>query len=266
MSENTIIALITAVGVILTAIVTFYNINKNIKIEQITKERAKWREEIRRISKDLVSLDYATKNPSKLLKITQKKYSLLAELEMRLNPYDEQDKEILRAAKEEFSDKGDQHKFIHLITCLLKHDWERAKRESSTFNVKRKIDIDSEHKQNLNCIQSIIYCFSSIFGIVFASFNVWYFYSDFAIEILLSISQLIAIISSFYIYIIYYLSKKLEFNIGFWLALAMFSVVFSYFWTYVNSPNGFSLHDFISLGMIVPATLWVVIVLCNLDN
>ena len=89
MSEGIVIAGITVLGVVFTAIVAFFNFNKNIKIEQITKERTKCREEIRRISKELISLDYSIKLPNEILKVTQIKNSLLAELEMRLNPYDD---------------------------------------------------------------------------------------------------------------------------------------------------------------------------------
>ena len=37
MSEGIVIAGITVLGVVFTAIVAFFNFNKNIKIEQITK-------------------------------------------------------------------------------------------------------------------------------------------------------------------------------------------------------------------------------------
>ena len=184
MSENIIIAFITVFGVVLTVLVTFYNFNKNIKIEQITKERTKWREEIRCISKELISLNYSMKLPDEIIKLSKIKDSLLAELEMRLNPYDDYDTDILGYAKKDLSIKENRDMFILSISFLLKQDWERGKKEagfsyySDTTPRVKSVDFKKNKKQELSCKGKMcyyIYCiigfFISLYFIVLINFN-----------------------------------------------------------------------------------------------
>lgn len=105
------------------------NSDKAVRVENITKERMKWRDEIRRIAEEIAEVK---SSPDAAM------YSKLRiELVTRLNPTDKYDKEILECFDSYCNDAENSENLIALgnrIALLLKHDWERAKWEASPAN------------------------------------------------------------------------------------------------------------------------------------
>jgi hypothetical protein len=115
------------VAAVIAGIVTLRTTARNIKVEHVTKERAKWREKVR--AKAIQVHRAAVNN----------EWGRVAELRLVftliLNPFDQEDQAILNligtlettelkeAALREFGDR---------VALLLKHDWERAKSEASS--------------------------------------------------------------------------------------------------------------------------------------
>jgi hypothetical protein len=98
---------------------------RNIKIENITKERAKWRDKVRKIA--LAVQKDAVKPDATALEEHHLQFSLI------LNPFDNEDCGILRLIREFKSDASESRltEFADRIALLLKHDWERAKWEAN---------------------------------------------------------------------------------------------------------------------------------------
>ena len=124
-----IISLILGSGVVSSFVTSFINKiqnDKNIKIENITKERKAWRDKIRDLTKEINIKFY--KNEFLEIKF------LISDFETRLNPTDEEDKQIIellysitRLNKD--NDESKIKEFNKRIALLLKHDWERVKKE-----------------------------------------------------------------------------------------------------------------------------------------
>jgi hypothetical protein len=97
-----------------------------IQIENITKERAKWRDNIR--DQALAVHKAARVNDIALLG------ELRLSLSLNLNPTDREDAGILKVidmmAKEIQPDDRMGQEFADRVALLLKHDWERAKCEA----------------------------------------------------------------------------------------------------------------------------------------
>lgn len=118
-----------AIPVVITAFVTWHIASKRFLVENVTEERRKWREKVRetalRVHDAIISDDKA--------KIRR----LRNEFRTRLNPADPDDKEIIKCicshddTEENRLDRAE--KFARRIALLLKHDWERAKREARIF-------------------------------------------------------------------------------------------------------------------------------------
>lgn len=118
----------SVVGGLIAGLVALRSNERNIQIENVTQERAKWREKIRMKSVEV----YEAVTSSNSNKISQ----LHLEFSLNLNPFDQEDKDILSVVKElqncekqgvkltEFSDR---------VALLLKHDWDRAKHEAKPF-------------------------------------------------------------------------------------------------------------------------------------
>lgn len=68
------------------------------------------------------------------------------EIRLRINPKDEEDQKIVKCMKniiegDENTQEKDKEKLEELVSNLLKHDWERAKREASSWKLfKKKIE------------------------------------------------------------------------------------------------------------------------------
>ncbi len=107
---------------------------RTIEIEQITKERAKWRKRMRKLTKDIACAYF----DNKIEAIPGKIAGLRAQLATSINPVDDQDdRKILEHFDDLFSgNKSDLNIFSKRISLLLKHDWERVKWECKPIYVK----------------------------------------------------------------------------------------------------------------------------------
>ncbi|HHQ4712151.1 TPA: hypothetical protein ACSP78_003119 [Aeromonas veronii] len=113
---------------LVAGLVTLRASERKIAMEHITKQREIWRDKIR------------TKSLNVTTSIENKSLSRLSELHTEffhlLNPLDQMDTEILNLLKEFKENKLDEQKhieFIQRISLLLKHDWQRAKREAKPW-------------------------------------------------------------------------------------------------------------------------------------
>lgn len=112
-------------GSLVTIIFNRYDSDKKIIIENITKERQKWRESIRNLVLEVN--EYCNNNDFKKIN------SIQAQFQVLINPYDNNDKKIIELLGE--LQKGDKNRELLLIfndsiSKLLKHDWDRVKKET----------------------------------------------------------------------------------------------------------------------------------------
>ena len=146
-------------GVLIALIRHFFKIYN----EDISKERIKWREKIRKLSQEIVCFDGNR----------TKAYKLYASLHNRLNPRDEDDKKILDNAKQILQLSTIKNKnlldklreeFIEGISLLLKDDWERSKFESSLLSLLPLIKYKNNRRdeKTLYKFESSIDCLKSL--------------------------------------------------------------------------------------------------------
>jgi hypothetical protein len=123
------VATILSSGVIagvVAGFVTLRTSERNISIENITKQRQVWRDKIRSLTINISSA-YSNHEYAKI-----KLYYI--ELQLLLNPDDDDDKDILDTVwgmQEEFIENLDIE-LSEKVALLLKHDWERAKLEAKS--------------------------------------------------------------------------------------------------------------------------------------
>lgn len=133
---------------------------KKFQLHYITNERAKWREKIKDITKELIEIQLkvpedqlAEKGSSYKSDIRYKK--CIAKLQPNINPYSvlyskedkgyyEKDGHIYDIIKKQ--DEGDLDDLIIYLTFLLKYDWERSKEETLSKNISD--DYKDEEKNN----------------------------------------------------------------------------------------------------------------------
>jgi hypothetical protein len=99
---------------------------RNIKVANVTRERAKWRNKVRDRALEIHRAISEGKD--------------LAELHLQLaliiNPLDREDRAILRLIEKppaQESREATLRELTERVSLLLKHDWERAKWESSSI-------------------------------------------------------------------------------------------------------------------------------------
>ena len=121
----------TVIAGIVAAIVSWWIAERSILVENITKERAKWRDRIREHSAEAQTA-IITSNKMELSR-------LRSTFRLLLNPHHDEDKSIINSIQ---VDKDDPEKkaeeFTRRISLLLKHDWERSKREAKPIFLKGK--------------------------------------------------------------------------------------------------------------------------------
>lgn len=114
------------ISALVSGFVARRNSERAIQIENITKERAKWRDKIRELAL-AVHNAARERNASSL-------GELRLSLSLNLNPTDPEDAGILRVIgtlmKAEQPDEKCSHEFADRVALLLKHDWDRAKCEA----------------------------------------------------------------------------------------------------------------------------------------
>ena len=114
------------ISALVSGFVARRNSERAIQIENITKERAKWRDKIR---------EHATVVHRVA---TERNYAKLSELRLslslNLNPTDKEDRAILNAIsglqESKPLDADVPREFWDRLALCLKHDWDRAKREA----------------------------------------------------------------------------------------------------------------------------------------
>jgi len=145
--------ILTFIAGLITAYVTVWNAERKISIENITKERAKWRDKIRELSVNVNTAMVESDNEK--LSILRSQFRLL------LNPDDKEDQHIIGLLS--LSEKEDNMKkaneFSICLSYLLKHDWERAKIESKPLYKRLKVlnKNDSESTSSNKKLVKLIY-------------------------------------------------------------------------------------------------------------
>ncbi|CAK0749328.1 conserved hypothetical protein [Gammaproteobacteria bacterium] len=116
-------------------VAAFFSLRKDeraTQIEQIIKERTKWRDDMRLLAKDIV-LTHSDKKDSVLREATGHRSRLTTFLDPKCN----HDNKILKEFDLLFNDENvSTQKFTKLIAILLKHDWEWAKWDCAPIYIK----------------------------------------------------------------------------------------------------------------------------------
>lgn len=118
----------SVVAGLIGALVAVRNSERKIQVENVTAERAKWRTVMRTLAADLTV--------AAQINDQQKVALLCGQLELNLNPFDREDQALVVTAKRlSDSDKVTDHlkEFGVRMALLLKHDWDRAKREAQPW-------------------------------------------------------------------------------------------------------------------------------------
>ena len=130
------------ISAVVTGFVARRNSERTIQIENITKERAKWRDKIRELA--------ARVQKASMSKGDTTFQSELAETRLLFtlnsNPFESEDREILGviAKLADWKDAPDKLllEFADRVALLLKHDWERAKAEAAHEGEPRRVLYD----------------------------------------------------------------------------------------------------------------------------
>ncbi len=115
----------TVVAALVAALVSLRTNERKIHIENVTQERAKWRNAMRDLSNSIIK---ATRTRD-----FQAVGLCCAQLSLNVSPFDAEDRALIQAAEllATAEDKDAQvNEFTERMALLLKHDWERAKREA----------------------------------------------------------------------------------------------------------------------------------------
>lgn len=115
----------SVIGGLVASLVSLRSSERRIQIENVTQERAKWREKIRLKSTEV--------HRAALDNNLQRLAELHLEFALNLNPFHQEDRDILKViesmrARDTMDAKLSE--FSCRIALLLKHDWDRAKHEA----------------------------------------------------------------------------------------------------------------------------------------
>jgi hypothetical protein len=128
--------LLALAGAAFGSAVLFWNNSRNVKVENITKERAKWRDKVRDRS---LNVHKATNTGNEAwLSELHLEFSLI------LNPLDDEDRTILNLIRQLKGGPDEVHltEFADRVSLLLKHDWDRAKWEAKGGDTPFACDAD----------------------------------------------------------------------------------------------------------------------------
>jgi len=134
----------TVVAGIVAAVAAMYMAERRIKVENITAERANWREKIRELA-EKVHLAIIKADESQLS-------ALRSAFALRLNPRCPMDQAIVRSivAAPPGREEEQAKEFAVRVSLLLKHDWERAKQEvHPTLDMPVRESFEEHLKRNL---------------------------------------------------------------------------------------------------------------------
>lgn len=114
--------------------------DKSNQLTYVTEDRRKWRDRLRELIPEFISYGLLKNgNIDSLGSDVSILYKIRSEIEIRLNPYDAEDNHLLSLMDRyitSFKEKKDDELEIirtqinNGFSILLKHDWERVKRES----------------------------------------------------------------------------------------------------------------------------------------
>ncbi|MDC5806204.1 hypothetical protein OPW36_13025 [Vibrio europaeus] len=121
---------ITAIGGWFASFLALRKEERAVHLEQITKERTKWRQDMRLLTQEVVELFSNDTVP-----VNDKKQKFRAKLATSINPNCDYDKHLL-ALFDQLSHKGSMDEFTNAMSFLLKHDWERVKWECMPIYLK----------------------------------------------------------------------------------------------------------------------------------
>lgn len=110
---------------LVAALVSLRNSERKINVENVTQERAKWRSAMRALTDTLIKAAHE-RNAEEVER-------QCAQLALNVNPFDAEDKALVEIAKKFSCDtdlNSHLNEFTDRMALLLKHDWERAKREA----------------------------------------------------------------------------------------------------------------------------------------
>lgn len=124
----------TVVAGWLASLLSLRKDERAVQLEQVTKERAKWRDNMRKTIEEIAQLYFDNKGQA----VPGKVAALRARLVTSINPKDDaDDQQILTHFDEIFAgSKTDLDVLTKRVALLLKHDWERVKWECSPIYVK----------------------------------------------------------------------------------------------------------------------------------
>lgn len=137
-SEDLLSAL---VGGLIAGYVALYNFQKNAKLQHVTSERKKWRDDIRTLSSEFiestVKKSNSLANSNEFNSLLENQRKLKNEIWVRLNPNDLKDTRIIQLMESLINRHSVKalNKFSLAISNLLKHDWERSKLEVGSNNI-----------------------------------------------------------------------------------------------------------------------------------
>ena len=119
---------------LVSVIVAYATAKASSYSKDVVKERKEWRDRIRELSIEAVKLMLSGKTQSPEFIV------IIGEFRVRLNPDDKDDNDILETLHRviETPDDLSRNKFLAQTARLLKHDWERAKAESSLLGFVNK--------------------------------------------------------------------------------------------------------------------------------
>ncbi|BEV72624.1 hypothetical protein THUN1379_21060 [Paludibacterium sp. THUN1379] len=125
---------LTAVGGWIASFIAFRKDERAVQLEQITKERTKWRDNLRQLCEEIAIVHIQ----NRVHAIPEKVVALRTRLATSINPKDKKhDGAILALFDHLFTNESDDSKeLVHRIALLLKHDWERVKWECTPLYIK----------------------------------------------------------------------------------------------------------------------------------
>lgn len=128
--------LLALAGAAFGSAVLFWNNSRNVKVENITRERAKWRDKVRDKALDV----HKATNTGNEAWLSE----LHLEFSLILNPLDDEDRTILDLIRQLKNGPDELHltEFADRVSLLLKHDWDRAKWEARGGDSPLACDVD----------------------------------------------------------------------------------------------------------------------------
>jgi hypothetical protein len=115
-----------------------------VQIDQITRERTKWRDNMRNLTTKIVHTYFANKDTPVPGKVAEHRSRLVTSL----NPRCEHDNKLLVHFDLLFSSsEADIEVFTKRVALLLKHDWERVKWDCTPIYVKPFIRLSAKQRE-----------------------------------------------------------------------------------------------------------------------